>query len=162
MIESRWLQRTSSSEICDEVSATLEKIGPRDRMTIGIDAPRQPLKERRPLYWDKKASAWRARRLSERGWGRHCEVIVASSGIARPQWTPPANESPKWMALGYSLFGELSSRGYTVHEVFPSAAYRLLQDDKHPPIAIDFSAFANGAMLVRNDKEVIRISLKAK
>ena len=144
MVESSWLEGTSSVGISDMVCRKLDRLGPPEGIIIGIDAPRQPLDRKRPFYWDGTKDGWRARRPSERGWGRHCEVVVASSGLGRPQWTPILSESPEWMVLGFGLFRELTSRGYAVHEVFPSAAYNLLQAEDHSKVTIDFSAFADG------------------
>ncbi|MEM7387194.1 MAG: hypothetical protein AAF514_19825, partial [Verrucomicrobiota bacterium] len=144
MIGSAWLEGSSAHEVCQGLFERLELFGSVEAVTIGIDAPRQPLEAKRPFFWDRKANGWRKRKRSERGWGRHCEVIIRSSGLANPQWTPTLAESPPWMVLGYGLFRELESRGYSVKEVFPSAAYRLLEGERHLPVAIDFSAFAPG------------------
>ncbi|MEM6329819.1 MAG: hypothetical protein AAF790_06175, partial [Planctomycetota bacterium] len=59
--------------------------------------------------------------------GRHCEVVIASSRLARPQWTPLAAAAPPWMRLGFALFERGAELlGDAVYEVFPSASYRQL------------------------------------
>ena len=61
-----------------------------------------------------------------------------------PQWTPVAGNCPEWMELGFSLFEALVKTGASVHEVFPSASYSMLEGERHPPVSIDFSAFRPG------------------
>lgn len=73
MIDSVWLEGASFSETLENLCGRLARWGVGDRVTIGIDAPRQPLREKRSFYWDRKTTSWRARRSSERGWGRHCD-----------------------------------------------------------------------------------------
>lgn len=111
--------------------------------TIGIDAPRMPLPAPRPWYWDAKTAHWRARTPRDRGWGRHCEVIIASLGLANPQWTPMAEDAPTWMRLGFDLFDALQHLG-PVHEIFPTAAYRQLAAVDDLRIELPLTGFADG------------------
>jgi predicted nuclease with RNAse H fold len=110
--------------------------------TVGIDAPRQPLRQPRQRYWTR--SGWRSARPGDRGHGRHCEVAVAALGLARPQWTPLHDAAPAWMAEGFALFEALEKRGLTTEEVFPSAAYRQLDQDPSATLTMPLSSFANG------------------
>ena len=110
---------------------------------IGIDAPRQPLPKKRPFYWDRRAGDWRKRKASEKGHGRHCEAAIKALGIANPQWTPTRKASPAWMKLGYKLFDELGGKR-PVHEVFPSASYALLDQDRLANVALNLAHFAPG------------------
>lgn len=92
---------------------------------IGIDAPRRPLAVPRPWYWDSRHQNWRPRRRNERGFGRHCEVILRAHGLANPQWTPIDNEVPEWMKIGFNLYRLLDCYKH-LYEVFPSASYKQL------------------------------------
>jgi predicted nuclease with RNAse H fold len=85
--------------------------------------------------WDKRGS--------QKGFGRHCEVIISAYGIANPQWTPPNEQTPEWMKLGFGLFAALEDLA-TVYEVFPSASYALLQGNVAVRVNTDFSAFKPG------------------
>jgi len=109
---------------------------------VGIDAPRQPLPSKRSWFWDGKNNRWR-KRGSEKGYGRHCEIVVSAHRIANPQWTPVKGEARPWMELGFRLFAALE--GYAqVHEVFPSASYRLLAEVPDVRLSLNFSAFHPG------------------
>lgn len=108
----------------------------------GIDAPRMPLEAPRAFYW--AGSGWRPRRPSDKGLGRHCEVVIAASGLARPQWTPLAEAAPQWMQLGFELFCALDRSGLRTEEVFPSAAYRQLDLDDDSEVRIPLSGFVRG------------------
>ena len=95
-----------------------------DKIAIGIDAPRLPIKKLRTRYFDKKKNEWRLE--SKQSNGRECEVIIKSYNIANPQWTKTLADSPKWMSLGYDIFAALKEFPY-VYEVFPSASYKMIE-----------------------------------
>ena len=112
---------------------------------IGIDAPRMPLPAPRKHYWNGGASAWRAKRASDRGHGRHCEVVVSACALARPQWTPIRNQTiPLWMMHGFALFSALEGAGLSVEEVFPSAGYHMLTADPSARVDIPLTGFLPG------------------
>lgn len=110
-------------------------------VAIGIDAPRCFLPAPRRWYWSK--DHWRPATGRDRGTGRHCEVVIAALGLARPQWTPLEAGAPGWMRLGVALFEALGSR-YTVFEAFPSASYMQLKDDPSLRIGIRLGDFYGG------------------
>lgn len=95
---------------------------------VGIDAPRHLLPGPRAWYWDGRKREWRRRRETEKGFGRHCEVVVSAHGLANPQWTPPESDAAKWLLLGTRLYKKLAPVAST-YEVFPSASYRQLQGE---------------------------------
>lgn len=109
---------------------------------IGIDAPRMPLPAPRQYYWS--GSGWRRRRRSDKGLGRHCEVVISACGLARPQWTPTREQAPHWMAAGFALFESCGRVGLDVEEVFPSAAYRMLASDAQAKVQIPLQGFLPG------------------
>ena len=74
------------------------------------------------MYWQGSKRQWRPRRPSDKGLGRHCEVVLKALNIANPQWTPLIGDSPRWMVLGYILNRVLDGIG-DVYEVFPSASF---------------------------------------
>ncbi len=112
---------------------------------VGIDAPRMPLPRSRPHYWNGAKARWRAARPSDRGCGRHCEVVIAACALARPQWTPVASQPiPGWMQLGFGLFSALERAGIRAEEVFPSAAYRMLDMAPSTRICLSLSGFSPG------------------
>jgi hypothetical protein len=109
---------------------------------VGIDAPRSPLPTRRRWYWNKSRRSW-SRRGSQKGYGRHCEIVISAHRIANPQWTPLNSEAPEWMNLGFRLYSALEGLAI-VHEVFPSASYALLEGHTEVRIDTDFSACRPG------------------
>ena len=109
---------------------------------IGIDAPRWGLQKKREWYWQQNARSWRSRRPAEKGWGRHCEVVLSASHLANPQMTPLEREAPFWMQLGFRLFDAFQPH-WTVHEVFPSASYRQIPNEPMI-ISVDLRGFAPG------------------
>lgn len=111
-------------------------------LAIGVDAPRMPLPGARQWYWEGSKQRWRPKRPTDRGRGRHCEVVIKALNIANPQWTPLADESPPWMQLGYVLFEKLAKLG-DVYEAFPSASYAVLHNHS-VSATIEFSNFAAG------------------
>jgi predicted nuclease with RNAse H fold len=110
---------------------------------VGIDAPRMALPSLRAWYWNRNMAAWRPRIAAESGWGRHCEVVIKSLGLANPQWTPPADAAPGWMRFGFELFSALNA-GQQVHEVFPTASYSQLAECREIVVSLPFSGFAQG------------------
>lgn len=135
---SRW----STCDVADVVAA-VRALAREQPVVIGIDSPRLPLDQLRSWYWNRKAEDWRPRKDTEQGWGRHCEVVVSSLGLATPQWTRPLNVTPGWMRFGFQLFEALESIG-PVHEVFPTASYSQLRDAHEPLLQFPFSGFAGG------------------
>lgn len=115
-----WLANDSERVLREELTAMLAEQGV---AAVGIDAPRQLLPS--PRWWKVAKGAWT--RSPKPLVGRHCEVVIASSRLANPQWTPLAGDVPGWMTLGFALFQAASELlGDRVYEVFPSAAYRQL------------------------------------
>jgi hypothetical protein len=108
-------------------------------VALGIDAPRKGLPAPRPWYW--RGGAWVPRSGKERGYGRHCEVVIKSLGLGNPQWTRMEDDSPPWMSLGYRLFDVLGGLA-KVYEVFPSASYHMLRYAAHPPISLCLNGFS--------------------
>jgi hypothetical protein len=111
-------------------------------VVIAIDAPRTPSQGSRAWYWDKN-KARRPRAVTERGWGRHCEVVLSVTRLANPQWTPPMELAPGWMRFGFNLFGGLCHLGAVI-EVFPSASYSQLETAAEPVVELSFAGFAKG------------------
>lgn len=109
--------------------------------SVGVDAPRMPIPQQRLWYW--RGGQWVERSDRDKGYGRHCEVVIAAHRIANPQWTPLAAEAPEWMRHGFAIFKALEHRG-ECYEVFPSAAYRLLRDDTRLSVTLNFSQFSSG------------------
>jgi hypothetical protein len=96
----------------------------------------------REWYWNRARGRW-VRRRRQKGYGRHCEVVISAHRLARPQWTPVIDQVPAWMRLGFGLFSALGNLA-TVFEVFPSASYTLLQADMDVRVNMDFSACRPG------------------
>lgn len=123
--QGRWIDSRSIEGPASTVAALVQDLAADGRVAIGIDSPRCPLQSSRSWYW--RGKRWRLRLASEKGSGRHCEVVLAAHDLANPQWTPLAAEAPAWMVLGFKLFGRLSA--LEVYEVFPSASYKQLAAD---------------------------------
>ncbi len=86
-----------------------------------------PIQKFRTRYFDKKKNLWIEK--PKKSIGRECEVMINSFRLANCQWTNTLENSPKWMQLGFKIFSEL--KDFTsVHEVFPSASYRMLNKEK--------------------------------
>jgi len=113
------------------------------QVAVGIDAPRCPLINPRRFFWNSKQAKWRSKSSKEKGYGRHCEVVVKALKIANPQWTPLLADTRPWMKLGYAIF-EAMPPETEVYEVFPTASYSLLNSDSEAKVSIDFSNFASG------------------
>ena len=135
---SAWLG--SVEEITSEISDLRRDF---QRVVVGIDAPRCLLEKPREYYWDGRRRSWRARKPQEKGHGRHCEVVISAFGIANPQWTPLVDRCPPWMDLGFSIFSELSAIAET-YEVFPSASYKLLENEQDAVLQISLARFFPG------------------
>ena len=86
MIESGWLPTDQLAEAVIELANKL-----RDAV-FAIDAPRMALLKPRTWYWRK--NRWSSQTGTEKGHGRHCEVVVAAHRLANPQWTPMATARP--------------------------------------------------------------------
>lgn len=142
-VDSGWLTGNKYNEIClslKEIVDVLEKIGD-GKVAIGIDAPRIGLDAPREYYW--KRGKWKKKTSQEKGYGRHCEVVLKALNIANPQWTPLAENAPSWMQLGFKLFKSLTSFE-NLFEVFPSASYTMLKNKKQPTVSISFENFVDG------------------
>lgn len=136
VIHNGWLDPTEPAGIAAELSQRFPGAA------VGIDAPRRPLDEPRQHYWD--GANWRKKRHSDKGLGRHCEVVVSACGLARPQWTPLHSRAPEWMRWGFALFEALERLGIRTEEVFPSASYRMLEADSQARLTIPLSGFLPG------------------
>jgi len=144
-LSSGWLNGDSNNEICKDLIRVINEFEKKgiENLAIGIDSPRIPLSSPRHHYWDGNRGHWRSRRMGEKGYGRHCEVILKALNLANPQWTPTGENCPEWMQLGFSLFDCLRKRE-GVFEVFPSASYSILKGRSTPKVTIDFSNFVPG------------------
>lgn len=126
----------------EELGAALQSVARGHEVGgIGIDAPRAPLPS--PRGWSFGGGEWKR---SPRGLtGRHAEVVISSTRLANPQWTPLAEDAPPWMANGFALFKAAAAvTGERVYEVFPSAAYRLLAGDDSVRFELTAGGFARG------------------
>ena len=136
LVASEWLD--SDAGAAGRLSSLVERLKHNGHPTwVGIDAPREPLREARVHGF--RSGLWGP--LKGRGLGRHCEVVVRSLGLANPQWTPLAEEAPDWMQLGFALF-QAASDADRVVEVFPTATYRALAQPVR--VEIDLAACAPG------------------
>lgn len=142
-VDSGWLKIGSNQEVCSDLLKTigLLEVNRYENLAIGIDAPRILLNKPRDWYW--RRGRWRPRRAREKGYGRHCEVVIKALDIANPQWTGLSHVCPDWMKLGFGLFDCLSDFDH-VYEVFPSASYKMLQEQKKLLVSISFSEFYHG------------------
>ncbi|MCG8472535.1 MAG: hypothetical protein MI742_11860 [Desulfobacterales bacterium] len=113
-------------------------------LQVAIDACRTSVETPRAWNWMGQKGQWRPRKSGERGWGRHCDVVIKALNLGNPQWTPPLREAPLWMQKGFALFKTLAPIAQT-HEAFPTATYRLLhRRQKSLPLHLDLSSFAPG------------------
>ena len=141
-VDNFWLNTDSSSQtLVEKVAGHMRALstGP---LSIAIDAPQVPLQHYREWYWDGNRKDWRPRRQTDRGFGRHCEVVISAHRLANPQWTPLVRDAPPWMKCGFDLFAGLKPL-WTVEEVFPSASYAQLQAQSMR-VEIDLRDFARG------------------
>lgn len=141
-IRSGWLTG-SSQETCRQLAELINQCQTQTstQIAVGIDAPRMGLSAPRQFYW--QGGKWYRKANTEKGFGRHCEVVIKALGIANPQWTRHKDSSPPWMELGYRLFETLQGIAH-VYEVFPSASYAMLQSAHHRPVELSFSGFTHG------------------
>ena len=144
-LDSGWVGRADHGKVVQGLRDVVTRHSARDssQVAIGIDAPRKPLSSPRRWYWEGRRSAWRVCCASDRGNGRHCEIVIAAHRLANPQWTPHDEPVPEWMQLGFELFAGLS-RLVKVYEVFPSASYALLRGDSLIQLGIQLGSFALG------------------
>ncbi|MEJ2412728.1 MAG: hypothetical protein P8Y34_07005, partial [Anaerolineales bacterium] len=96
-VTSGWLEGGDPGQISMNFRQLVEKLDSRSTggISVGIDAPRLALPFPRKYYWRK--GEWVTKTASDRGYGRHCEVVIKALNIANPQWTPLAGEAPDWM-----------------------------------------------------------------
>jgi len=142
-VESGWLKGDCHDEVCQQLDKRISWLLNKSNknIAVGIDAPRMGLASPRTWYW--RGGKWRKRTGVEKGFGRHCEVVIKALGIANPQWTQMKDSSPPWMELGYRLYQTLQGLEH-VHEVFPSASYAMLGGQEHDPIGLSFADFVHG------------------
>ena len=122
---------------------TLNKFSLNVKLYVGIDAPRKALILPRQWYWVGSKKRWRRKTKKDKGYGRHCEIVISAHKLAKPQWTPFFDNAPAWMKKGFQLFKELGT-SFPVFEVFPTASYSLLYGKKNVKLQIDFSACSPG------------------
>ena len=115
LIESGWFSSAEAAAV-----DLVKRLSLTGKAVVGIDAPRMPLISRRKWYWNGNRQRWE-KRNAQKGYGRHCEVIISAHRIANPQWTPLKSEAPEWMQLGFRLYEVLYGLA-TAHEVFPTAS----------------------------------------
>lgn len=142
-VTSGWLEGEDPGQISMNFRQLVDKMDSRSTggVSVGIDAPRLALPSPRKYYWRKEE--WVRKTANDRGYGRHCEVVIKALNIANPQWTPLAGEAPDWMELGFALFKSLQNK-LNVYEVFPTASYRLLWGGKNPAVPLVLDNFAPG------------------
>jgi predicted nuclease with RNAse H fold len=144
-IDCGWLEQRPFGELAQTLCAVVDRHSVADEppVSVGIDAPRKPLPSPRQWYWDGAKGKWRSPRTSDRGNGRHCEIVIAAHRLANPQWTPYRGPFQPWMELGFELFRALGKRPW-VYEVFPAASYKLLANDTSVRIGVRLGDFAPG------------------
>lgn len=142
-VTSGWLKGEDPEQISMNFRQLVDKWSSRSPggVSVGIDAPRLALPSPRKYYW--RMGEWVSKTANDRGYGRHCEVVIKALNIANPQWTPLAGEAPAWMELGFALFRSLGG-SWSVYEVFPTASYRLLAGLDSPTIPLSFKKFSPG------------------
>ncbi len=145
IVDSGWAKEDTYLKTAHQLrSIALETSGGHlDNIAIGIDSPRVPLKKPREFNWDGKKKKWRERKPREKGYGRHCEVVIKSLGVANPQWTGIVENCPEWMQLGFDIYNVLKGFGQ-IYEVFPSASYNMLKNDRDLKVKISFANFSQG------------------
>jgi len=142
-VDSGWLMGHNHDQVCRQLVElkTQLLVNLNLKIAVGIDAPRMGLITPRELFW--RGGKWQRKTNVEKGFGRHCEVVIKALGIANPQWTRLKNDSPPWMELGYRLYQTLQDVEH-LYEVFPSASYAMLDEEQHPPVDLSFAKFAHG------------------
>ncbi|MEN8760437.1 MAG: hypothetical protein ABF303_18420 [Desulfobacterales bacterium] len=88
LIYSGWLS-SAETDAFDLVNRLLGS----GQIVVGIDAPRVPLTSKRQWYWNGNRLRWDERN-AQKGYGRHCEVVISAHRIANPQWAPLEAEAP--------------------------------------------------------------------
>lgn len=121
----------------------LKKIYINSKVYVGIDAPRMALVSPRQWYWVGSKKKWRQKNKKEKGYGRHCEIVISAHKLANPQWTPFLNGAPAWMRKGFELYKTIGDL-FPTFEIFPTASYSLLHGKKDVNLQIDFSACLPG------------------
>jgi len=142
-IDSGWAKGGTIEEICARLQTATRPYIEYNTTAVGIDAPRMPLSRPRQFYWDNKNNTWRKKRTADKGYGRHCEVVIKSLGLGNPQWTPLLHDAPAWMRLGFGIFKSFTLIE-NVFEVFPSASYKMLNEDKSYKVGLNFTNFVYG------------------
>lgn len=137
LIDSGWVSKPETG-----LTDLVKKLTDSSQVEIGIDAPRIPLISKRQWYWNRNNRRWDIRN-AQKGYGRHCEIVISAHRIANPQWTPVVGEAPEWMNLGFEFYSALEGIS-RVHEVFPTASYALLQGNTDVRINANFSACKPG------------------
>jgi hypothetical protein len=144
-VDSCWTDGGTHAETAARLAGKIRELQARHQaaLHVGIDAPRVPLPAPRLHYWDGGRKKWRPKRAGDKGYGRHCEIVIKACNIANPQWTRPADSCPSWMHLGFRIYEALSGLA-DVHEVFPSASYYLLNKSTDAAVRINFADFLRG------------------
>jgi predicted nuclease with RNAse H fold len=142
-VQSGWFTGSTHDDVCRQLGDLISQLltQPNLKIAVGIDAPRMGLLKPRTFYW--RGGKWHSKTSVEKGFGRHCEIVIKALGIANPQWTRLRDASPPWMELGYKLFKTLREIDH-LYEVFPSASYAMLKGKQHPLLDLSFSSFAHG------------------
>lgn len=68
---------------------------------------------------------------------------MKAHGMANPQWTPLESKAPEWMLVGFRIFAALT-KAATVHEVFPTASYNMLEAAPEALLTMSFESFRPG------------------
>ena len=76
LIDSGWFP---SAEV-DAVDL-VKRLSGSGQVAVGIDAPRMPLSHPRKWYWSGARRQW-YERSTQKGNGRHCEIIISAHRIA--------------------------------------------------------------------------------
>ena len=135
--ESGWFSENHS------IVDTLKELSVNAKLYVGIDSPRMALISPRQWYWVGSKKKWRPKTKKDKGYGRHCEIVVSAHKLASPQWTPFFDIAPAWMKKGFALFKDLEAF-FPTFEVFPTASYSLLSGVRSVKLQIDFSTCSPG------------------
>ena len=135
IINSGWIATDSLANSVQKLSASYKGA------VFAIDAPRMALPGKRNWYWG--GGVWRPRAASEKGYGRHCEVVVKAHDLANPQWTPLAVDAQPWMKHGFDIFDALRGKAVCL-EVFPTASYKMLNEVLDVRVDMSLSKFMPG------------------
>jgi hypothetical protein len=70
-------------DLLKEVTSLIEGDGATlGSSVVAIDCPRQARTSLREHYWDGKKARWTGRSQSDKGHGRHCEVVIRAHKLA--------------------------------------------------------------------------------